>query len=56
MILRVWRGYTSPENAAAYEALLTGEIMPAIAARKVPASAACRSPGGWREPRSSSSR
>ena len=36
MILRVWHGYTSPENAAAYETLLTGEIMPAIAARKVP--------------------
>ena len=35
MILRVWHGYTSPDNAAAYETLLTGEIMPAIAARKV---------------------
>jgi antibiotic biosynthesis monooxygenase (ABM) superfamily enzyme len=36
VILRVWHGYTSPENAAAYETLLMGEIMPAIAARKVP--------------------
>jgi antibiotic biosynthesis monooxygenase (ABM) superfamily enzyme len=35
VILRVWHGYTSPENATAYEALLTCEIMPAIAARKV---------------------
>ena len=30
MIMRVWRGYTSPENADAYERLLKTEILPAI--------------------------
>ena len=35
MICRIWRGCTSPENASAYESLLTGTIMPAIAARNI---------------------
>jgi hypothetical protein len=36
MIVRIWRGWTSPENAAAYEALLRGTIFPGIAARGIP--------------------
>lgn len=34
MIARHWRGWTTPENANAYEALLRDEIMPSI--RRVP--------------------
>ena len=33
MITRLWRGWTTKENADAYETLLLGEILPAIAAR-----------------------
>ncbi len=29
-IMRVWRGYTKPENADAYERLLREEILPGI--------------------------
>lgn len=36
MIARIWHGWTTPENADAYEALLTSEILPGIAARKLP--------------------
>ena len=35
MIARVWHGWTSPENADAYEALLKTEIFPGILARQV---------------------
>ena len=35
MIARVWHGWTSPENADAYEALLRTEIFPGILARQV---------------------
>lgn len=28
MIARTWRGYTTPENAAAYEAMLKPEVLP----------------------------
>lgn len=35
MISRIWRGETTRENAAAYEALLKSEILPAIAGRKI---------------------
>jgi hypothetical protein len=35
MITRIWRGWTSRENAARYEALIKTEIFPAIAARRV---------------------
>lgn len=31
MILRIWRGWTRPEDADAYEDLLTGEIIPSVA-------------------------
>lgn len=35
MIVRVWRGWTSKANAAAYETLLREEIFPGIAARGI---------------------
>jgi hypothetical protein len=35
MICRLWRGWTSPENAAAYQALLKHEIMPGIRAKDI---------------------
>ena len=35
MIARVWHGWTSPENADAYEALLKTEIFPGILAKEV---------------------
>ncbi len=36
MISRLWRGWTSPGNAAPYQALLEGQILPRIAARGIP--------------------
>lgn len=35
MISRIWHGQTSRENAAAYEELLKGEILPGIASRRI---------------------
>ncbi|WP_437759556.1 antibiotic biosynthesis monooxygenase family protein [Sorangium sp. So ce1389] len=35
MIRRIWHGWTSPENADTYEALLKTEIFPAILAKRV---------------------
>ena len=35
MIARIWYGYTTPENADAYETLLRTEIFPGILARNV---------------------
>jgi antibiotic biosynthesis monooxygenase (ABM) superfamily enzyme len=35
MIARIWYGYTTPDNADAYEALLKTEIFPGILARNV---------------------
>jgi heme-degrading monooxygenase HmoA len=35
MIARIWYGYTNPQNADAYEALLKTEIFPGILARNV---------------------
>ncbi len=35
MIARIWHGYTNPQNADAYEALLRTEIFPGILARNV---------------------
>ena len=32
MITRVWRGWTSPANADAYEELLRAKILPALLA------------------------
>lgn len=34
-ISRIWRGWTTPQNADAYETLLRNEIFPAILGRKV---------------------
>jgi len=36
MITRIWRGWTTRENAAAYQDLLLREIFPGIAGRKIP--------------------
>jgi antibiotic biosynthesis monooxygenase (ABM) superfamily enzyme len=36
MILRIWHGWTKPENAGAYENLLKTEIFPGIAAKNIP--------------------
>jgi heme-degrading monooxygenase HmoA len=36
MIVRMWHGWTRPESADAYETLLKNEIIPGIAARKIP--------------------
>jgi antibiotic biosynthesis monooxygenase (ABM) superfamily enzyme len=36
MILRIWHGWTKPENADTYENLLRTEIFPGIAAKNIP--------------------
>jgi hypothetical protein len=36
MICRVWRGWTTPENADAYERIVRGEVIPGIEARLIP--------------------
>jgi heme-degrading monooxygenase HmoA len=36
MICRLWRGWTTPENAPAYEAIVRGEVIPGIEARAIP--------------------
>lgn len=36
MICRLWRGWTSLANAAAYEAVVRGEVIPGIEARAIP--------------------
>jgi hypothetical protein len=36
MICRLWRGWTTPENADAYEKVVRGQVIPAIEARRVP--------------------
>jgi len=36
MISRIWRGWTTPANAGAYEELLRTEILTGISARKIP--------------------
>ncbi len=35
MICRQWRGWTTPTNAAAYEALVRGKVIPEIEARAI---------------------
>jgi heme-degrading monooxygenase HmoA len=35
-ICRIWRGWTTPENAASYEAIVRGEVIPGIEARRIP--------------------
>ena len=36
MICRLWRGWTSLENADAYERIVRNEVIPGIEARKIP--------------------
>lgn len=36
MICRVWRGWTTPGNAPAYERLVRDEVIPGIEARRIP--------------------
>jgi antibiotic biosynthesis monooxygenase (ABM) superfamily enzyme len=33
---RLWRGWTTPENADAYERIVRGEVIPGIEARQIP--------------------
>jgi heme-degrading monooxygenase HmoA len=35
-VCRIWHGWTTPENADAYEAVVRGEVIPAIEARRIP--------------------
>ena len=35
-VCRLWRGWTTPENAAAYERIVRGEVIPEIEARRIP--------------------
>lgn len=36
MICRLWRGWTTPENAEAYERIVRGEVIPGIEALGIP--------------------
>jgi antibiotic biosynthesis monooxygenase (ABM) superfamily enzyme len=36
MICRLWRGWTTLENADAYERVVRGEVIPGIEARQIP--------------------
>ena len=36
MICRLWRGWTTPENAAGYERIVRGEVIPGIEALRMP--------------------
>lgn len=36
MICRIWRGWTTPHNADAYEEIVRGEVIPEIEARQIP--------------------
>ncbi len=36
MICRLWRGWTTPDNADAYEHIVRGEVIPGIEARHIP--------------------
>lgn len=36
MICRVWKGWTTPANADAYEAVVRGHVLPGIEARAIP--------------------
>jgi heme-degrading monooxygenase HmoA len=35
LICRLWRGWTTPENADAYERIVRGEVIPGIETRKI---------------------
>jgi hypothetical protein len=34
-VCRLWRGWTTPENADAYERIIRGEVIPGIEARRI---------------------
>jgi hypothetical protein len=36
MICRIWRGWTTPENAEAYESVVRGQVIPDIEAMRIP--------------------
>ena len=36
MICRIWRGWTTDENAPRYEAVVRGEVIPGIEDRRIP--------------------
>ncbi|MDQ3140132.1 MAG: antibiotic biosynthesis monooxygenase [Pseudomonadota bacterium] len=36
MICRYWRGWTTPANAAVYEGIVRGQVIPGIEARRIP--------------------
>jgi antibiotic biosynthesis monooxygenase (ABM) superfamily enzyme len=36
MIARIWHGWTTPDNAAAYQRVLTGTVLPDIGSRAIP--------------------
>ena len=36
MICRLWRGWTTKDNADAYEAIMRGQVVPDIEARRIP--------------------
>ena len=36
MICRLWRGWTTRDNADAYERIVRGEVIPGIEARRIP--------------------
>ena len=36
MICRLWRGWTTGENAQAYEVIVRGEVIPGIEAQQIP--------------------
>ena len=36
MICRLWRGWTTPENADAYQRVLLEQVIPGIEARQIP--------------------
>jgi hypothetical protein len=35
MITRIWRGWTTPENAGAYQRIVSTEVLPSIAQREI---------------------
>ena len=36
MICRIWRGWTTPENADAYQGIVLGQVIPGIEAMRIP--------------------
>ncbi len=54
MILRLWRGWTNPENADPYEELIRATIFPGILARSIAELEGLETSVGRSGPRSSS--